>query len=327
MGVAGGQGVDAGWYDDHRTAGAVRWYDGSAWTEHTRPVSPVPNPPATNESAVVPSATMTYAPAVAGTFASSAPGYQTGHAGSYGGGAAYSPVPTHPPQHRATFGAPASTAPSQFGGFGAQAPAWGQPFGATATFGGAAYPGMLTNQSAIDSVRRRVLRDFWFGVGFLLLGSLVAFWVTATISSAGGYGGGRHYISTAGVISGLVSFYRAGRNYKAMLALGGTPWSAGRMTSAVVVGSLAVLLSAIAIVHAYTATGSSGTGPAVAGSCWAGGNGSVWQVSCDSPHSFQATAVISDGGACPNATDHVLSLNDRSGNALCLAPSLSSSAG
>jgi hypothetical protein len=324
MGVAGGQGVDAGWYDDHRTAGVVRWYDGTAWTEHTRPE---PNPFAPPGGAAPHgTATTTYAPAPPVTFApaeqpaySAAPTYAPGEMAPFGAGAAYSPVPTHAPGQAAPY-AGAGTMQSPFGSYGEQAPAWGQPFTGS-PFGGPSYPGVLVDQGAIDALRRRVLRDFGLGVGFLLLGALIAFWVTATLSSAGGYGGGRHYVSTAGVVSGLLSFYRARKNYKSMLAMGGAPWSSARMTSAAVVASVAVLLSTIAIVHAYTATGSAGTGPAVAGSCWAGGNGTVWQVSCGAPHSYQATAVIMDGEVCPNSTDMVVSSGDQAGSALCLAPS------
>lgn len=37
-------GPAAGWYDDGATAGVERWFDGTAWTEHTRPV-PTPSVP------------------------------------------------------------------------------------------------------------------------------------------------------------------------------------------------------------------------------------------------------------------------------------------
>jgi hypothetical protein len=32
--------VEPGWYDDRYTPGVVRWFDGQAWTEHTRSVAP-----------------------------------------------------------------------------------------------------------------------------------------------------------------------------------------------------------------------------------------------------------------------------------------------
>lgn len=104
-----------------------------------------------------------------------------------------------------------------------------------------------------------------------------------------------------------------------MVELGGTPWSSSAMTMAMVGAGVAVLLSFIAIVHAYTATGSTGLEPVGAGSCWAGGGGTVWQVSCDLPHSYIGTALISDGGMCPSGSETTLALDDGTGRALCLA--------
>jgi hypothetical protein len=37
----------AGWYDDGATPGSLRWFDGSTWTESTRPIAPRPSVPAT----------------------------------------------------------------------------------------------------------------------------------------------------------------------------------------------------------------------------------------------------------------------------------------
>src|SRR6218665_2774426 len=82
-------GPTAGWYDDNVTTGVVRWFDGTAWTEHTRAVGP-------------PADVVTFAP-VAPRPAVAQP--------------QYSPVPTHAPaQQPAPFGAE----PSRFDAFGQQ---------------------------------------------------------------------------------------------------------------------------------------------------------------------------------------------------------------
>ncbi len=214
-GVTGAQGVAAGWYDDGSTAGVVRWFDGASWTEQTRPVARA---------------------------VSSEP-------------AAYSPVPTHAPGQvapTADFGVGRFVGGGAYGGastgFGQQ-PYGGVGLGGAVGFAGGIAPGFVgasVDQRALDKLRRRVAREFWFGVGFLLLGAVIATWVSAAMNASGGYGTpGRHYITTAGIVSGLVSFYRARKNYTVLLENGGQPWSSSGSTLAVVGGSAAVLVAVV----------------------------------------------------------------------------------
>ena len=288
-------GLTAGWYDDRVTSGIVRWFDGTAWTEHTRPVD-------------APAADVTFAPVAPRPAAVPVPSQ-------------YSPFPTHAPGQQLT---PFGAEPSRFDSFGQQptigrfgAEPHGNGFGAGAY---AALPGTLVDHLAIDQARRRVYRDFWFGIGWLLLGAIIASWVASSISATGGYGG-RHYVSTAGVIGGLASLYRARKNYKAMVSLGGQPWSSSGVMLAGVGSAMALLVCVISIVHAYTSTGLPGMGSVDAGSCWAETGTTVWQVSCESPHTYVASARVSNGMVCPNITDRVVALPDESGFALCLTPS------
>lgn len=235
--MTGGQGVAAGWYDDRATAGVVRWFDGTAWTEHTRPAEhtrptepaafvvpgggavspPMTAPPVTMASvgSAAYSPVPTHAPGQAAPFG--------GQVATFGGQVATSGHPAFGGQATAgAFGGPAATGafggqaapPSRFDSYGQQ-PAFGQPqpaFGPAGMggMGGApSYAGSMVDHAGIASARRRVHRDLWLGIGLLLLGAIIATWVAASISAAGGYGGGRHYVSTAGVIGGLASFYRA----------------------------------------------------------------------------------------------------------------------
>lgn len=294
-------GLAAGWYDDRVTTGVVRWFDGTAWTEHTRPVE-------------APAAEVAFAPVAARPTV-----------------AQYSPFPTHAPGQQ-----PFSAEPSRFDAFGQQptiarfdSEGNGNGFGGGYGFGAATYnqlPGTVVDQRAIDQARRRVYRDFWLGIGWLLLGALIASLVASSMSTTGGYGG-RHYVSTAGVVGGLASLYRARKNYKVMVSLGGQPWSSSGAALAGIGGGMAVLISVISIVHAYTSTGVPGTESVDAGSCWAESGTSVWQVSCEFPHTYVASARISDGMTCPTGADHVVPLPDDSGAALCLTPTTSGSAG
>ena len=49
--------IAAGWYDDPAGGGALRWWDGGAWTEHVHEVQPSPAPSAVPASVPVPAPT------------------------------------------------------------------------------------------------------------------------------------------------------------------------------------------------------------------------------------------------------------------------------
>ena len=77
----------AGWYADPAASGSVRYWNGTAWTEHTAPHNPVPSP-------VSPVASATAQPAGFGSAPYAQP---AGTETSYRDPAAYAPLQSHSP--------------------------------------------------------------------------------------------------------------------------------------------------------------------------------------------------------------------------------------
>ncbi|WP_426593983.1 DUF2510 domain-containing protein [Cellulomonas sp. McL0617] len=296
-----------GWYDDGSTTGVVRWFDGAGWTEQTRPVAAAPGYPRALDAAaavvtqdarfaVVPQAPDPRFAVEAGPGAygqpvgfgqASAPGF--GQVSGYGIGQPPGP------------------------GFG-QAPAYGPSYG-----GGFVGQAPFYDEAAIRRARRRIVRDVTWGLVWLVGGAVLAFLHVHALRS-GGSTAHVPFLTTGGITVGIVSFVRATRAYRAMVQLGGEPWTpALRLTISLVAGA-ALLVSAAGTVIAWTG----GTpGPPVVGSCWnAYGNNTFGQVLCSAPHTYEATGETSDpqGADCPPSTTVLTRLTQGSTGYLCLGP-------
>jgi hypothetical protein len=318
--MTGGQSVDAGWYGDGVTAGVERWFDGTGWTDHTRPV-PASPPPVSYEPE---QSVRTFSPA---THSSSsftpgavAPVLSASAVASPADNASWAPTAPRTASPQAPGG---GVVPYGGGGFDGSGSGFGQPFGAGSPqfgsggvgsgygFGTSALPGEVIG---VDKQNRTVITCFWFGVGLLVFGALIAPWAW----SASGRGPTKLILVTA--VLGPWLFWQARKSYKELLQMGGEPWPASRSALAVVGGSLAVLLYVVSSFHALTSEGSPGLGPRDAGSCWKEAGGSAWQVACDKPHDYVASALVTDQLPCPSPDDTRLALDGSGGSTLCLAP-------
>ncbi|WP_028050375.1 DUF2510 domain-containing protein [Cellulomonas sp. URHD0024] len=307
--MAGEQGISPGWYDDGATAAVVRWFDGSRWTEHTRPAPTMPVAPAPSHAfQPVPATTQTFLPGPA-----SSPVHRPEERRS----PASSPVQSAFP----TFGeAPGSPLGAAFGGgtFGSPAQGYGSPafggFGAGA--GSGPWSRGLANQAEAAKVRRRVTQELWLGIGSLLLGIVVAAWLT----SAGAPTIVR-YLPRAAAFAGFFMLRSCRKSYKQMVELGGRPWSSGQIALAVVAGSTAVLVYVSTIIAVVVAgTGSARLGPEGAGSCWRETAKVATHVSCDKPHDYVGVQVVTDKSQCPAEARAVMPRDDGTGTLLCMAP-------
>jgi len=147
--VTGATDKPAGWYDDRVTVGVVRWFDGSAWTQHTRAMPTAPVAPTAPVGQVV---APRPAPAASPPPAQPRPPAPVIFAPVHDRPATaptFSPVPTHAPMQTNPYAAPAQPAPyaaaqpMPYGSYGAPAGGQASAFGGHPGFGG-----MPTSQPA-----------------------------------------------------------------------------------------------------------------------------------------------------------------------------------
>lgn len=325
--------MPAGWYDDGSTPGVQRWYDGTAWTEHLRPVAAAPavapavapggqwSPGAVDPSlALAPVAAELPAPGWAGQqpapaegrirmFGDPAPtddrsGART--AGGYGAPVGYDlPAPGAP-----GYGVPVGFGPPANGAPAYGQPAFGQPAYGRPASGGFGLPGAPVDDVA-GHLRHGAVAQFWIGLGVMIVGGLTGLWAD------GSHGG---VVWTGGIVTGAILLVRAGMAYRSSRAAGGEALGGAGVTLAVL-GVLVAAAVGVSGLVTYT-TGRSPLNPMpgpVAGSCYrAMGEDAATEVRCTGVHDFRARIATTDPAMCQTATETVLRLED--GTYLCLVP-------
>ncbi|MFS0705299.1 RDD family protein [Cellulomonas sp. 179-A 9B4 NHS] len=129
-------GPPADWYDDGVTPGVERWFDGTDWTAHTRPVAATPPPPAAVPVAVPVAAGTSWTPGAPlavgpGAVAAAEPAWQAPAAA----GGAWGGAPSGTNWGAASPGGARGTAPGVTGG------AWGTAWPPAGTAAGGEYAG------------------------------------------------------------------------------------------------------------------------------------------------------------------------------------------
>jgi len=309
--------VPAGWYDDGSTPGVVRWYDGTAWTEHVRPLE---GPPAAPSTAVAAGRTGQWSPGVLDPSLDlppitaeapvrvGAPAGQGQHAG-YG-----QPVGFGNP---GGYGQPVGFGnPGGYGqpvGFGNPG-GYGQPVG----FGsGASHHGAPTVFAEAGHHRSRAIGLFWAAVGVLTLGGITG------LLADGTHGG---VVWTGGLVTGTLLLVRAGISFRAARTAGAPALGGPGIVLAVVTTLVAVVIGVSGLLHYATGLG---VGPIrglpgpVAGSCWRTlSDREVVEVRCSGVHDYTARVATADPADCQILTETMLPIDD--GTYLCLVPELTS---
>jgi len=202
--------VPAGWYDDGSTPGVVRWYDGTAWTEHVRPLD---GPPAAPSTAVAAGRTAQWSPGVLDPSLD------------------LPPITAEAPVR---VGAPAGYGqPVGFGNPGG----YGQPVG----FGsGASHHGAPTVFAEAGHHRSRAIGLFWAAVGVLTLGGITG------LLADGTHGG---VVWTGGLVTGTLLLVRAGISFRAARTAGAPALGGPGIVLAVVTTLVAVVIGVSGLLH------------------------------------------------------------------------------